>query len=43
MSSKTIGLPAAVHDYVLRLGLREPEILARLRGETATHPRAGTL
>lgn len=40
MSSKTIGLPDAVHDYVLRVGVREPAILARLREETASHPRA---
>ncbi|MEO5964226.1 MAG: class I SAM-dependent methyltransferase, partial [Candidatus Limnocylindrales bacterium] len=38
--SKSIGLPDAVHDYVLRYGVREPAILARLRDETARHPRA---
>ncbi len=40
MTSKSIGLPDAVHDYVLRWGLREPSILARLREETAAHPRS---
>jgi caffeoyl-CoA O-methyltransferase len=38
MTSKSIGLPDAVHAYVLRWGLREPAILARLREETAAHP-----
>jgi predicted O-methyltransferase YrrM len=41
MTSKTIGLPDRVHEYVLRWGFREPEILARLRAETAAHPQAG--
>jgi len=40
MTSKSIGLPDDVHDYVLRHGVREPAILARLREETASHPRA---
>jgi len=40
MTAKSIGLSTAVRDYVLRLGLTEPEILARLRAETAAHPRA---
>jgi caffeoyl-CoA O-methyltransferase len=40
MTSKSIGLPDAVHAYVLRWGLREPAILARLREETAAHPRS---
>jgi|SRR5579883_255477 len=29
-----------IRDYVLGHGVREPEILARLREETARHPRA---
>ncbi len=41
MTSKSIGLPDNVHEYVLRWGLREPDVLARLREETAVHPRAG--
>ncbi|MEO5966397.1 MAG: class I SAM-dependent methyltransferase [Candidatus Limnocylindrales bacterium] len=40
MTSKSIGLPEAVHDYVLRFGVREPAILGRLRDETAGHSRA---
>src|SRR5512146_1687165 len=40
MTATTLGLPDDVHAYVLRWGLREPEILARLREETALHPRA---
>jgi len=40
MTSKSIGLPDPIHRYVLEWGLREPEVLARLREETATHPRA---
>ena len=40
MTATTIGLPDDVHAYVLRWGLREPGILARLREETAAHPRS---
>jgi predicted O-methyltransferase YrrM len=40
MTSRTLGLPADVHDYVLRWGLDEPPILARLREETAAHPHS---
>ena len=40
MTAKSIGLPDAVHAYVLAHGVREPAILARLREETASHPRA---
>ena len=40
MTRTTIGLPDDVHAYVLRWGLREPGILARVREETAGHPRA---
>ena len=40
MTSRSLGLPDRIHDYVLRWGLDEPAILARLRGETATHPHA---
>ena len=34
-------LPEALQDYALSHWLREPEILGRLREETAAHPRAG--
>ena len=40
MTSKSIGLPEDVYDYVLAHGVREPAILARLREETASHPMA---
>ena len=40
MTSRTLGLPDRVHQYVLRWGLDEPAVLARLREETATHPHA---
>jgi predicted O-methyltransferase YrrM len=40
VTSRTLGLPDQIHQYVLRWGLDEPAILARLREETAAHPRA---
>ena len=40
MTSKSIGLPDDVYDYVLAHGVREPAILGRLREETASHPMA---
>ncbi|HLH38629.1 MAG TPA: class I SAM-dependent methyltransferase [Bryobacteraceae bacterium] len=33
-------LPEIIYDYLQRHSLREPPILARLRQETAAHPRA---
>jgi predicted O-methyltransferase YrrM len=33
-------LPARLHEYLLKVSLREPEIVRRLREETATHPKA---
>jgi caffeoyl-CoA O-methyltransferase len=38
--SKSFHLPDQVQAYVLAHGVREPAILARLRDETARHPRA---
>src|SRR6185295_3285977 len=38
MSNKSFGLPARVYDYMLSVSLREPEILRRLRDETAKLP-----
>ncbi|MDA0704282.1 MAG: class I SAM-dependent methyltransferase [Proteobacteria bacterium] len=35
MSVKTIQLDDSVYDYMLRLGSREPDVLRRLRAETA--------
>ena len=34
MSRKTLGLPDDVHDYLLEVGLRDDELLQRLRKET---------
>ena len=35
MSTRTLQLDDRVHDYVLRFGVREPDLLRRLREETA--------
>ena len=40
MSKRSIGLDQALHEYVMAHGVREPEILARLRAETARLPNA---
>ncbi len=40
MTIKTIELSDELHAYMLRVGLREPPILARLREENAGHPQA---
>ena len=40
MLKKTIGLDQQLYDYLLSASLREPEILLKLRQETASHPRA---
>ena len=39
MSIRTIGLDPALHEYLLSASLREHPALARLRAETASHPR----
>jgi predicted O-methyltransferase YrrM len=41
VSTKSIGLSDELHDYLLKVGVREPAILRRLREETATLPQAG--
>jgi caffeoyl-CoA O-methyltransferase len=41
MSPRTLTLDDRLHEYLLRVGVREPPALARLREETAAHPRAG--
>ena len=41
MSSRSIGLDESLYEYFLSVSLREPEVLARLREETASMPRAG--
>jgi predicted O-methyltransferase YrrM len=40
MSRATTGMPEELRDYLLRVSLREPEVLRRLREETARHPEA---
>jgi predicted O-methyltransferase YrrM len=39
MSNKTIGLSDELAAYVVRVGAREPDVLARLREETAALPQ----
>jgi predicted O-methyltransferase YrrM len=41
VSRQTLGLDARLYEYLLSASLREPPALARLRAETAAHPRAG--
>ena len=41
MSKRTIDLTDTLYDYVLQVSSREPEILKRLRTETARLPMAG--
>lgn len=40
MSRSTTGMPDDLHAYLLRVSLREPEVLRALREETASHPKA---
>ena len=40
MANRSIGLDGALYKYVLDVSLREPEILRKLREETATHSLA---
>jgi caffeoyl-CoA O-methyltransferase len=39
MSTRTLGLEAPLYDYLLSVSLRESPVLARLRAETASHPK----
>ena len=39
MSNVSMGLPPDLQDYLVRHGVREPEILKRLRDETALLPQ----
>jgi predicted O-methyltransferase YrrM len=41
MSNKTMGISADLAAYVLEVGTREPDVLARLRDETASLPQHG--
>lgn len=40
MSGRSIGLSDELHAYLMRVGVREPADLARLRDDTADHPQA---
>jgi predicted O-methyltransferase YrrM len=40
VSTKSIGLSDELHDYLLRVGVREAPILRRLRTETAALPQS---
>ncbi len=40
MSRRTLPLNDTLYEYLLEVSLREPEVLRRLRAETARHPRA---
>lgn len=40
MSNKTILVTDAIHDYILSVSLREPEVLQQLREETSRHTHA---
>ncbi len=40
MSSRTLNLDDRLHEYLQRISLREPEVLARLRAETLRLPMA---
>ncbi|MHC5599056.1 MAG: class I SAM-dependent methyltransferase [Nostoc sp.] len=41
MPKQSIGLDNQLYNYLLSVSLREPEILRKLRQETASHPRGG--
>ncbi len=38
MSAKSIGLPDDPHEYLVRVGVREPDVLGQLREHTASLP-----
>ncbi|MGA9382629.1 MAG: class I SAM-dependent methyltransferase, partial [Phormidium sp.] len=38
MTKKTLGLDNQLYDYFLSVSVRQPDILRRLREETANHP-----
>lgn len=40
MSNRTLSLDDEIHHYLLKMSLREPEVLRELRVETAKHPMA---
>lgn len=38
MTTRTLGIPENLYDYLLSISLREPDILTELRHQTAQHP-----
>lgn len=40
MSNQSIGLSDELHQYLCDVSLREPDVMRRLRAETAEHPRS---
>ncbi len=40
MAAKSFGLPDDLHQYLLRVGVREPDVLRRLREHTASLPQS---
>ncbi|MGE5927783.1 MAG: SAM-dependent methyltransferase, partial [Gemmatimonadota bacterium] len=40
MSRSTLPLDERLYEYLLSVSLREPDVLRRLREETARHPQA---
>lgn len=40
MSNRSLGLSDALHRYLLNVSLREPDVMRRLRDETAHHPES---
>lgn len=41
MATQNYLIPDHIHDYMLRISLREPDVLKRLRQETAEFPKGG--
>ncbi len=39
MSKQTLGLENHIYHYLLSVSIREPDVLTKLRQETANHPR----
>ncbi|MGB6295392.1 MAG: SAM-dependent methyltransferase, partial [Rivularia sp. (in: cyanobacteria)] len=39
MSKQTLRLENHIYQYLLSVSIREPEVLTKLRQETAKHPR----
>jgi predicted O-methyltransferase YrrM len=40
VAAKSFGLPDDLHQYLLRVGVREPDVLRRLREHTASLPQS---